>query len=193
MFMPNLKHDQVVAAINDAWLVLLLIWSIGMFAVKEIRLAQDRLSLVAYSILLIATFWVLFDPQLLGGEMWIPHRRSSTLLGASLFVIGFLVALWARLALGKNWSAEVALKHEHTLVESGPYRMVRHPMYTGMTLSFLGTAVVSGAAPSLLATGAFLLLHVWKLRREEALLIRQFPESYPSYRSRTRALVPFVF
>jgi protein-S-isoprenylcysteine O-methyltransferase Ste14 len=107
-------------------------------------------------------------------------------------VFGLWVTIWSRRTLGGNWSSEVAFKQGHELVKTGPYRFVRHPIYTGLILMCLGTAGEVGQLHSWLG---FLLLCAgfWiKLMQEETLLLRHFPDEYPTYQKQVKALVPFV-
>lgn len=111
-------------------------------------------------------------------------------IGAGAAVLGVLIAIWARVSLGRNWSGVVTLKQDHELVTSGPYAAIRHPIYTALILLFVGTAFLV-ASP-----GAFLglLCVVWscwvKLRQEEVLMLQQFPDSYPPYMARSKRLIP---
>ena len=100
--------------------------------------------------------------------------------------------IWARRTLGDNWSSEVAFKQGHELVKTGPYRFVRHPIYTGLLLMCLGTAVVVGQLHSWLGF-PFSCAGFWfKLKQEETLLLRHFPDDYPAYQKQVKALMPFV-
>jgi protein-S-isoprenylcysteine O-methyltransferase Ste14 len=109
-----------------------------------------------------------------------------------LCVIGLVFALWARVTLGRNWSGVVTLKEGHELVERGPYRFVRHPIYTGILTMFFATALaqghLSGFVGTLLMFGSFWI----KLRDEEKLMLLQFPERYADYRRRAKRIIPFV-
>ena len=91
-----------------------------------------------------------------------------------------------------NWSASIPLKKERTLVEHGPYEWVRHPIYTGLILMIVGSALVMARPMMLVAPGAVVLLVAKKIRREEELMSRSFPDAYSEYRSRVRALIPYV-
>lgn len=123
----------------------------------------------------------------------IPLQPSWVFTGAALTLLGILFAAWARVALGRNWSGVVTIKQGHELILRGPYRLVRHPIYTGILLGLLGTALVYGATRcfvGLLLCGVAFWL---KLRIEEHFMLREFGEQYAQYRERTCALVPFVF
>jgi protein-S-isoprenylcysteine O-methyltransferase len=107
-------------------------------------------------------------------------------------VSGLFVTLWARRTLAGNWSSDVTFKQGHELVRTGPYRFVRHPIYTGLLIMSLGTAIENGRLHcwlSIILTG----IGFWiKLTQEERLLLRHFPDQYPAYRQQVKALVPFV-
>jgi protein-S-isoprenylcysteine O-methyltransferase Ste14 len=110
-----------------------------------------------------------------------------------LALIGLIVALWARSTLGGNWSSDVVLKENHELIERGPYAYVRHPIYSGVLLMALGSAVISGRAGAFIVL-AILFLGLWfKALQEERLLTKHFPEVYPKYKQRVKAFIPFLF
>ncbi|GAB3357639.1 hypothetical protein GCM10027430_27150 [Lysobacter tyrosinilyticus] len=107
-------------------------------------------------------------------------------------VFGAALCIYSRAFLGRNWSATVQLKLDHTLITQGPYRFVRHPIYTGFLLLFLGNAIMVGDWRGLLAV-AIVLSSFWrKLRLEETWLAEHFGESYRLYQARTKALIPMV-
>jgi protein-S-isoprenylcysteine O-methyltransferase len=104
--------------------------------------------------------------------------------------MSFLV--WARQRLGGNWSQTVSVKVGHELVTSGPYRYLRHPMYAGGFIACIGSAIVGGGAWIFLLVilGA---VFIWRVGAEDKLMERQFPNEYPDYKKRTKALIPFVW
>jgi protein-S-isoprenylcysteine O-methyltransferase len=104
-----------------------------------------------------------------------------------------LFAGWARLFLGGNWSSNVTLKQNHTLVQSGPYRIVRHPIYTGLIVALLGTAVALGELRCFL--GVLLAAIAWKIKSvsEETLMEQQFGDQYTRYRRQVKGLVPYLW
>jgi len=133
-----------------------------------------------------------------------PHRFSSELvlwriritLGwamVALAVAGFLFMWWARIHLGKLWSASVRLKSDHRIVDTGPYAFVRHPIYTGIILAGFASAILRGTAAGFL--GAILMTVSWyiKARMEEQFLREQLgTENYDAYARRVPMLVPFL-
>ncbi|HEX3612296.1 MAG TPA: isoprenylcysteine carboxylmethyltransferase family protein [Sporichthyaceae bacterium] len=119
------------------------------------------------------------------------HDPAMRVIGVMLFVSGLALAVWARLNLGRNWGMPMTLKDEPELVTSGPYRSIRHPIYTGILLATLGTAVAVNLDWFLL----LMLLCAYFVHSaviEERLMTSQFPSVYPAYRDRTKMLVPFV-
>jgi protein-S-isoprenylcysteine O-methyltransferase Ste14 len=123
---------------------------------------------------------------------FVPAELWPAGLGLALTFAGLAFALWARLRLAGNWSSSVTLKHDHELIADGPYRWVRRPIYTGLLLAIVGTALAVGEWRGLLAI-AIAGVALWrKLKLEEALLSRKFGEAYAAYCARSRALIPFV-
>jgi len=122
----------------------------------------------------------------------LPRGNGFLLLGAVLVAAGLAFAVWARRHLGRNWSSHVVLKQDHALVRSGPYQRVRHPIYTGILLALLGTAITIGELRAAVGFALFVLSFVLKSRTEERWMREVFPE-YEQYRRSTAALIPKVY
>ncbi|HKA54677.1 MAG TPA: isoprenylcysteine carboxylmethyltransferase family protein, partial [Candidatus Binatia bacterium] len=163
------------------------------FSVKRTR-AQPPLPHRLFYFALTATAAILLN----GGARimhWnravLAHTGATGMLGDFLVCFGLVIAVWARITLGGNWSARVTLKENHELIQRGPYRVVRHPIYSGLLLMILGTAVLTGQVGGFVVL-VFCFCGLWvKLRREEAFLTKHLT-GYYDYMLRTRALVPFV-
>lgn len=112
-------------------------------------------------------------------------------LGATLAPLGVAYAIWARVYLGSNWSPAPAIKEGHELVTSGPYALVRHPIYTGIILAIFGSGLVDPWWFVVCMIAA--LVFVRRVFVEEGLMMRQFPNAYPEYKKHTWALVPWVW
>jgi protein-S-isoprenylcysteine O-methyltransferase Ste14 len=112
-------------------------------------------------------------------------------IGLALFAAGLAFAIWARLHIGRNWGAPMTRKDEPELVTSGPYRLVRHPIYSGILAAGVGTAIALGW-PWLIAVGLAGIYFIYSATVEERYLSEQFPEDYPAYKRSTKMLVPFV-
>ncbi len=125
------------------------------------------------------------------GGSW---REALVWLGAAMVLAGWGVRFWAQQALGKYFTGEVAVQRDHQVVQSGPYRWVRHPAYTGGVLSAVGFGLMLSTWLGALISGAMLVwAYVVRVPREEALLLEQLGETYRSYMSRTKRFLPFVF
>jgi protein-S-isoprenylcysteine O-methyltransferase Ste14 len=113
-------------------------------------------------------------------------------MGVILCAVGIAFAIWARRHLGRNWGMPMSLQQGHELVTTGPYAQVRHPIYTGILLAMLGSALAEGAGwfPPFLI---FFAYFVYSAKTEEKLMIEQFPNEYPAYQARTKMLIPFVW
>lgn len=113
-------------------------------------------------------------------------------LAVALVALGLAFAVWARMHLGGNWSGTVALLQDHRLVATGPYALVRHPIYTGLLVAIAGSALARDEWRSLLAV-AIALAALWrKLRLEERWMREQFGDAYARYGERVPALIPFT-
>lgn len=136
----------------------------------------------------VGKFWTVAELPL-----W-PRTFGVKLLADAVALTGMLVMLWARSALGDNWSANITLKQEHKLITSGPYAYVRHPIYSGLLLMILGLVIYyANWAGVLLFLIFFFGAYFGKGRKEEKVLTEKFPEEYPAYRKRVKALIPFLF
>ncbi len=114
--------------------------------------------------------------------------------GAGLFVAGAALRWWSIVLLGRFFSVDVAIAHDHRVVDTGPYHLVRHPSYTGLLLQCAGLGVVLGTALSLfvIIVPTFLVLS-YRIRVEERALLANFGDVYASYTRRTKRLIPGVF
>ncbi len=175
------------------WGVFIAFWIVCAFSVKRTRVQQTLPQRLLY-LVITAVAAVLLNGSarmMHWDHAALPRTIVTGLLGDLLVLAGLCIAIWARVTLGGNWSARVTLKEDHELIKRGPYRVVRHPIYAGVLLMILGTAVLVGRV------GAFVVLlfcffGLWvKLRQEEILLSKHLP-GYPEYMRRTKALVPFV-
>jgi len=138
-------------------------------------------------------FELLFSNALRVGPLrlrFLPVEDWIVWSGIALTSLGVALAIWARYSIGQYWSARVTLKEGHRVIRSGPYAWVRHPIYTGMLLAAMGTALVIGEWRGVLAVVVMWAAHYRKALREEALLTRELGEEYVSYRRSTGFLFP---
>src|SRR5271165_4273215 len=140
----------------------------------------------------VALLWASSVPLPLLNERFLPAGAWCFWIGAAVTAGGLLFSVWARRHLGKNWSQAVTVKEGHELITSGPYALVRHPIYTGLLLGFLGSAVARGEWRGLLAV-ALVFVALWrKLRLEEKWMRAQFGQPYEDYSRHVAALVPYI-
>jgi protein-S-isoprenylcysteine O-methyltransferase Ste14 len=123
-------------------------------------------------------------------DRFVPALVEVGAAGWLLTALGMLFSIWARVSLGRNWSGRVVLKHGQELISTGPYALVRHPIYTGLLLALAGTALYDGRLRAVLGLGFFAIGFWLKARTEESLLEGEFGEEYGSYRTRTPMLIP---
>jgi protein-S-isoprenylcysteine O-methyltransferase Ste14 len=178
------------------WIAFLLYWWIKAFNTKTTQRIEPAASRILRALALLIVIVLLSTTRIplpwLYRQLW-PSGLWSFCVGAAVTVAGLLFAVWARQHLAGNWSNSVTIKQGHELITTGPYALVRHPIYTGILAGFLGTAIalsqVRGAIGFVLMFVAF-----WaKLRMEEKWMRSQFGETYAIYAHQTAALVPYLF
>ena len=163
-------------------------------AVKATKQADSRAwNLVHNGLMLLA--YVLAWPTIRLGPLntrFLPEGPVLEIAGVALVVAGVALAIWARRVLGVNWSAAVTVKAGHRLIRSGPYAVVRNPIYTGDIVIVLGMALASGEVRGLLGL-ALMVAAVWhKGRSEERLLRAEFGDEYAAYQRDVGFLMPLV-
>ena len=188
-------YSLAIDIIRGCWLVFVAIWVIAAVSTKRTVYRETRAQRLRYWVWLVsAYFLLLYGPRLpypLNLRI-VPHVTPTALAAAALCLIGLAFAVWARVTLGRNWSGVVTLKEGHELIERGPYRFVRHPIYTGILTMFFATALALGHLAGFAAT-LLMFASFWiKLRDEEKLMLQQFPGQYAAYRRRTRRIIPLV-
>lgn len=175
------------------WLTWLAIWAAASVGTKRTVRQESLASRLAYHLPLLAGAVLFAIPHLGGGWLaarLLPRSALTFWIGTAAVAVGLGFAVAARAYLGRNWSGTVTLKQEHELIRTGPYRLVRHPIYTGMLLAFVGTAVARGDACGLVALLLVIVSFLWKIGVEERFMVERFPQEYPAYKARTPALVP---
>jgi protein-S-isoprenylcysteine O-methyltransferase Ste14 len=177
---------EIVFAVG--WVAFWAYWFVAAFSMKKGRVSWSR-ELRIRAVIVIPAIVLLrlgvFKNTGLNSDPW----RAG--FGLILFAVGLGFAVWARRHIGRNWGTPMSQKDDPELVTSGPYRLVRHPIYSGILLAGVGTAVALSWA-WLFAVALAGIYFVYSATVEERNLTKQFPDSYPAYRGSTKMLVPFI-
>lgn len=175
------------------WTIFAVVWIFGLLRTKRTQERAPLLSRVAYGIPVLLGAYLMFSESVPFGELYfrLMHRNAFIeVLALLLTVSGIAFAIWARFYIGQNWSGAVTVKVGHELIRGGPYRWVRHPIYSGILLALFGTALARRQVIGFLAV-IFFSLGFWiKLRLEEQFMGRTFGAEYIEYSRSTGALVP---
>jgi protein-S-isoprenylcysteine O-methyltransferase Ste14 len=178
------------------WMVLVVVWVVGALRTKRTVQSQSSASQLLYTAILVVGVYLIFAKQ--SGIAWLdrqlfPATVPIALAGLLAVLMGVAFSVWARLMLGGNWSNRVTVKEDHTLVRTGPYRIVRHPIYSGILLGMLGSALQRGGIRCFVGVLICGFSFWLKTRAEERFMVQSFGEQYLQYRHRVKALAPFIF
>jgi protein-S-isoprenylcysteine O-methyltransferase Ste14 len=179
--------------VEVCWAAIGLYWLITMAGTKKIAVNESgglrvfRMAILGLMIVLLMTDWLRIGPL---AWRFVPRCSPIVWIGVALTAMGAGLAIWARRRLGRNWSDKVVLKVDHELIRNGPYRYLRHPIYTGVLLAVAGTALTIGewrgvAALILVGTNYYI-----KATREEEILAANFGEAFAEHKRRTGFFLP---
>ena len=178
------------------WIIFILDWMVSSLFVKK-SLTKRGPGWILWRV--VAAFFVIvfvrFDKSgaLSFFRFSFQSYFSFLIPGSVLTVLGLFGAIWARFHLGRNWSGYATYKEDQTLVTTGPYKYVRHPIYTSMILMFIGTILYYG---SLFVSIFFIILaitFILRTREEEEIMLKLFGEKYAEYMKRTKRLLPLIY
>ena len=180
------------------WLILIAVWAGSAGNAKRSivggwgwrREIALRLAILAIILLVLRLTGV--RHALSGARLYALNRSAvAGIVGVMFCGLGAGLAIIARIHLGRNWGMPMSRKENPELVTSGPYAYVRHPIYTGMLIAMLGSTI--GVTPFWsIPLVLFGLYFVYSARKEEKLMMEQFPEQYAAYMRRTKMLMPFI-
>lgn len=177
------------------WTAWLVIWMAVSFWTKRTRRRENALSWMLHMVPLMLAAVLLVDDRMAWGVLYrpiVPYLAIYHWLGLALTAGGLAFTVWARVYLGRNWSGSVQVKADHELVRSGPYRWVRHPIYTGLLAAFFGSGLALDQWRGLLAFAIVFAGFWYKLNLEERWMIETFGDAYRDYRKHSRALIPGI-
>ena len=175
------------------WSAFFVIWMVWGLATKRTQTRVSFASQAPYLIFTASAFYAMFSHYLAFGWMRLhvlPRGLWIANLGIAITAVGLLFAIWARAYLGRNWSGAVTVKVGHQLIRSGPYRWVRHPIYSGMILALIGTAINRGQLRGFIAVVLLYIGFTMKSHIEERFMTNTFGAEYDEYRRTTGGIVP---
>lgn len=181
-----MRAVEVVVAVG--WAAFWVYWIAAAFSMKRGRVPWSRELAIRAVIAVIVILLIRLGAFRHRGVTTDPWRAA---LGVVLLAIGLSIAIWARVHIGRNWGTPMTQKAEPELVVTGPYQAVRHPIYSGILLAGIGTAVALSWV-WLIAVGLAAIYFGYSATVEERYLVEQFPDAYPSYQRSTKMFVPFV-
>lgn len=188
-------HPVIHEGITLLWFVLVAVWLVSWMSVKRTARRQSWSSRLLQGSLVAGGYLLMFNHGLRLGPLdvkFAPDTAGIAWSGLAVTAGGISLALWARVMIGRNWSGTVTVKEDHQLVRRGPYTLVRHPIYSGLLLASLGTAVAGREYRGLVGL-VLVFIGFWvKLRMEEQFMTEQFGAEYTRYKQEVKALIPYL-
>lgn len=175
------------------WVAWIIIWMTWAFQSKQTQQRESLTSRLSYTVIACAAGMSMFSPGGLGSwghSLLMPYRHWMDWLATTITTLGFAITLWARAILGGNWSSSVTIKVSHELVRSGPYRWVRHPIYTGLIIAMAGTAIARDQWRGIVAVVLLWIAFTIKRLKEEQFMRQTFGPKYAEYTRTTGAIFP---
>jgi protein-S-isoprenylcysteine O-methyltransferase Ste14 len=182
-------------SVNDLWILFAAYWLVSALKRKKTKQRESIVQRLVYILPLLIAFFFLYNPRAnfaFLATYFMPHTPEVRWAGVAVMVAGLAFAVWARVHLGTNWSGVVTLKEGHELIRTGPYRNIRHPIYTGILIGFLGNAIVNGQVRGLIAVAIIWASFYIKARREEAFLAQEFGPKFDEHTRLTGMFFPKI-
>jgi protein-S-isoprenylcysteine O-methyltransferase Ste14 len=189
---PSLEKRLIPALV--LWVIFSLYWGIARLNSAPTKSSESRASTYFHQFVLgVALLLLILSVPGLNG-WFLPERFHFLIVAGAIIQAGFLLlAVWARRHLGRNWRAEVRIAMDHQLIRTGPYRSLRHPIYTAMLGMFLGTAIASSQLHAIVGLALLVVAYLRKTRLEDQILAQTFGTEFDAYRHDTWALMPLLF
>jgi protein-S-isoprenylcysteine O-methyltransferase Ste14 len=175
------------------WCVIEIYWDVARKNAAPASSSESRASRWRHLFLTSAAQLLIFLPVHGLRQRYLPASAIVTATGLTLNAIGLALAIWSRRCLGRYWSGEIAIKVEHRLVRSGPYRILRHSICTALLSLYAGTAIVSGELHALIGLALVIFAYLRKIRLEEANLMKAFGAEHSDYPGKAWARLPGLF
>lgn len=189
----GMNEDQASQWASWLWTVLMGVWLVMWlsFDIKTVKQRETTWERLQHLLPLVIGFWLLFEGNWKGLDTrLVPDTPAAWWLGLVLTAVGVGISIWARVSLGANWSGVVTLKDNHELIRKGIYRWIRHPIYAGMLLAVIGTAMIKGHLRGWVGFLIVLAAFYFKARREEGFLRQEFGDGFEEHAKRTGMFLP---
>ena len=178
------------------WLVFLIVWGISSInAKRDIRsktLPRGAMVRILFGLIIVVLVQIPDIRDFIEFHPLVSANPVVEITGVILCGLGIAFAIWARINLGKNWGMPMSLKEKPELVTAGPYKFVRHPIYTGVILAMIGSALVGGIIWIVVCL-FFCVYFVSSAFVEEKIMEGEFKDEYLQYKKKTKMLIPFIF
>ncbi len=182
------------------WMFFMMVWASAWLrssiAVRTAHPWLDRLHLilVGAGVMLIVLSPLRWLPyEWLFSQSFLPNLNMVTNIGAGVTMTGMAVAIWARFILGRQWNTTISIQENHELIRRGPYKVVRHPIYTGVLLAALGSVLALHTIGAAIGLLLLFITYAAKISREDRWLVKELGESYAEYRREVAAMVPWLY
>jgi protein-S-isoprenylcysteine O-methyltransferase Ste14 len=187
-----LSHEALYYACFGCWVIFSVYWEIAAKNAAPAKSSEAKASRGVH-VALANVALILIAAPIYGLGRFLPASSALMAVGLAIEIAGLSLAIWARQHLGRNWSGEITIKENHQLIRTGPYRRLRHPIYTGLLTMYLGLTVATGERLAVMGLVVAILAYWRKTRIEEATLSAAFGAEYDTYRADTWAIVPGIF
>jgi len=185
------RPQMLVSAV--VWIAYDVFVGIGHSKRPKAKSTESQKSRLVHQLLFLAGLILLFVPVPGLTGHFATDTLTTAAVGLGIQIASTLFYFWSRSYLGRMWSGAISIMNDHQLVETGPYRLLRHPMYTAIFGMFIGTAIVSGQYHALIGVALGVLAYARKIPMEERVLREEFGEAYEAYRRKRWALVPWLY
>jgi protein-S-isoprenylcysteine O-methyltransferase len=181
--------------ISACWGAFMVVWVLAALFTKRTVYHEGAARRLLYVIPIVLGVYLVFNGRRILRPFnfdIIPQTEAVLVAAAILCLCGLGFSFWARAVLGRNWSGTVTLKENHELIVRGPYRLVRHPIYTGLLAMLVASAIEQGRIAGMIGL-VLVFISFWiKSSTEEEVMGKQFPDQYAAYRERVKRIIPFV-
>lgn len=189
----DLNTDKASEMASWLWTALMIVWLVLWAGMKRAKKLETPWEMLQHALPVVLGFWLLFGN--LDNWGWLNYRLplkvpAASLAGLALTAFGIALSIWARITLGANWSGVVTLKKDHQLIRTGLYRWIRHPIYTGILVAMIGTALIKGHLRGWLGFAVILATFYFKARREEGFLRQEFGQGFEEHMRNTGMFLP---